>query len=222
VEVLARRRGRSGELVLRRNGGDLEVILDGAFLISTANEASSRALVTAAVGHLEGDALEVLLGGLGLGYALDEALAEERVGRLTVAELEPVVVEWFREHGEERARRAAEDIRAGRARIVLEDVADVLAASPGAFDLVALDTDNGPQWLVRTDNARLYGEQGIALASTALRPGGAAVFWSPDRYPDFERLLRSRFARLLTVPAHDVVQGRRHEYTMYVALRGVD
>ena len=45
VDVLERVAGRSGELVLRRSGADLEVILNGAFLISTANEASSRAMV---------------------------------------------------------------------------------------------------------------------------------------------------------------------------------
>jgi hypothetical protein len=27
------------------------------------------------------------------------------------------------------------------------------------------------------------------------------------------------YARLVAVPAHDVVDGRRHDYTMYVALR---
>ena len=74
VDVLERVAGRSGELVLRRSGADLEVILNGAFLISTANDASSRAMVSAALPHLAGDALDVLIGGLGLGYALDEAL----------------------------------------------------------------------------------------------------------------------------------------------------
>ena len=47
TEVVERVEGRSGELVLRRRSGHLEVILNGAFLISTENEASSRAMVTA-------------------------------------------------------------------------------------------------------------------------------------------------------------------------------
>ena len=53
VEVLERVQGRSGELVLRRSGAALEVILNGAFLISTANEVSSRAMVTAALPHTQ-------------------------------------------------------------------------------------------------------------------------------------------------------------------------
>lgn len=217
-EVIERTQGRSGELVLRRSRGHLEVILNGAFLISTENDASSRAMVAAAVPHLEGDALEVLIGGLGLGYALDEALSEPRVARVTVAELEPTVTRWFREHGEGRAERAAAGERAGRARIEHADVAEVLRRAAGLYDLVSLDTDNGPGWLVRDANAGLYDEAGVRLVAAALRPGGAAVFWSPDRYPAFEEVLAGVFARVVPEPAFDAVGGRRHEYTMYVCL----
>jgi spermidine synthase len=219
VEVLERGAGRSGELVLRRSGADLEVILNGAFLISTANDASSRALVTAALPHLGGDALEVLIGGLGLGYALDEALACARVAHVTVAEYEPAIVRWFRAYGEARAERAAAGERVGRASLEVADVADVLGARPQGFDLVSLDTDNGPGWLVREANAGLYSEAGMQLARRALRPGGAVVFWSPDRYAAFEQSLAGVFARVERVSAFDVVQGRHHEYTMYLGLR---
>ena len=219
VEVLEREAGRSGELVLRRSGAALEVILNGAFLISTANEVSSRAMVTAALPHLAGDALEVLIGGLGLGYALDEALAGGRVSGVTVAEYEPAIVRWFRAYGEGRAERAAAGERAGQATIAVADVVDVLKARPEGFDLVALDTDNGPDWLVREANAGLYSEAGVQLACRALRPGGAVVFWSPERYTGFERSLAGVFARVERVSAFEVVQGRRHEYTMYVGLR---
>jgi hypothetical protein len=170
LEVFDRAIGRSGELVLRRHGTDLEVIVNGTFLVSTANEASSRALVSAALPHLGGDALEVLIGGLGLGYALDEALVVERVSRVTVAEYEPVIVRWFRSHGEGRAKRAAAGERAGRAALEVADVADVLAARPGSFDLVLLDTDNGPEWLVRGSNAWRGAPCGRAERSCSGRP----------------------------------------------------
>jgi spermidine synthase len=219
AETIAGCQGRSGKLALRRRGDDLEVILNGAFLISTANEASSRALVTVALPYVPGDGLEVLIGGLGLGYALDEALACPRVARVTAVEYEPVVVDWFRRWGEGRAERAAAGERAGRARVVVADVADVLAASSGAFDLVCLDTDNGPRWLVREENSFLYLEQGVRAARDALRPGGAAVFWSPARYAEFEVLLSRVFARTHAEPAYDLVDGRRHAYTMYVGVR---
>jgi spermidine synthase len=217
-EELERAQGVSGELVLRRGPAGLEVIANGVFLVSAANAASSRALVEAAWPYVEGRALHVLIGGLGIGDALDEALACERVVRVTVAELEPVIVRWFREHGGEAAARVAEAERAGRARVECGDVA-VELGEPASWDVVALDTDNGPEWLVRDANAGLYAIAGLRRVYTALRPGGVAVFWSPDRYPLFEGDLADVFDGLERVAAVDVIDGRPHEYTMYVARR---
>jgi spermidine synthase len=213
---LERAQGLSGELVLRARGGHLEVISNGSFLISTENEASSRALVTAAGPWLSDGPLRILIGGLGLGYALDEALRLPSAETVTVAELEPVVVSWFERYGGERARRAGADHRAS---VVVADVMDVLQTASEAYDLICLDTDNGPQWLVREPNAALYGDGGIRAAFRALRPGGVAVFWSPERYPRFEAALAARFPLLRDVVAMDVVHGRSLEYVMYVAVK---
>ena len=242
--MLARAAGRSGELVLRRRGADLEVIADGVFLMSSANAASSRALVDAGVavvagapaGAASGQAhghgrargrrpgLRVLVAGLGLGYALDAALVESRVAHVTVVEYEPQVVAWFRTWGEERARRLAAAEAVGRARVLVSDALEVLRAAAtggeGRFDLIALDTDNGPGWLVREANAGLYDAAGVALAHAALRHGGAAVFWSPEPHPCFAARLAAVFARVEEVAADDRVGGRTHRCTMYLARRG--
>jgi spermidine synthase len=211
--------GLSGELVLRRGPAGLEIVAGGVFLVSAANAASSRAVVAAAWQYVGGGALDVLIGGLGIGDALVEALACERVASVTVAELEPVVVRWFHDYGGGPARRVEAAERAGRTRIVTADVADVLDQSEGSWDVVALDTDNGPEWLVRGENARLYASSGLRRVRAALRPGGVAVFWSPERYPSFEGDLREVFDEVEAVAAVDVIDGRPLEYTMYVARR---
>ncbi len=220
AQEIERVEGECGELVLRRGAAGLEIVANGVFLVSAANAASSRALVSAAWSRVRGDSLRVLIGGLGIGDALDEALACRRVAAVTVAELEPVIARWFREHGGDAARRAAAEERAGRARIVIADVAEVLAASPGAWDVVALDTDNGPEWLVRGGNAGLYAPEGLRRVRGALRPGGVAVYWSPARYPAFERELATVFGRVETTTVVDVIDGRPLDSTMYVATRG--
>mgnify|MGYP001570018413 CR=1 FL=1 len=227
TEVLSRAAGRSGELVLRRSGADMEVVAGGTFLISSANAVSSAALITAGLKYLE-DAgaprhgIEALIGGLGLGYSLDTALAEKRVGRVTVVEYEPTIVDWFRTYGGKRAERLAACETAACARVIVGDVADVMRENPCAFDLVALDTDNGPDWLVRESNAGLYDAPGLALARGALRPGGVAVFWSPERYDWFAARLAATFSQVKEVTAYDRIGGRSHEYTMYVARREAD
>jgi spermidine synthase len=218
-EEIERAQGVSGELVLRRGPAGLEIVANGVFLVSAANAASSRALAAAAWPHVRGDALRVLIGGLGIGDALDEALACERVATVTVAELEPVIVRWFRVYGGEPARRAQGAERAGRVHIVVADVAEWLAATANVWDVVALDTDNGPEWLVRGENARLYTPAGLCGVRAALRPGGVAVFWSPEDYPSFKGDLRDVFDDVQTVAVVDVIDGRPLEYTMYVARR---
>lgn len=205
-------RGRSGELVLLRRGEELQVVCNGAFVIASCNEQSSRALVAAARPSLPAGPLDVLIGGLGMGYALDEALDLPGLHSVTVAEYEPLIVEWFTTHMRERASRAERD---ARSRIVVTDVHDLLHAG-SRYDLIALDTDNGPQWPIKADNARLYEAGGLRLIAGALRPEGVVVFWSPERYEEFEAALHDSFGRVAAQPATDVVDGRSVDYTMFV------
>lgn len=219
IEEIERVQGVSGELVLRRGPAGLEIVANGVFLVSAANAASSRALAAAAWPYVAGDALDVLIGGLGIGDALDEALACKRVASVAVAELEPDIVRWFREHGGAAARRAAVAERAHRAHLATGDVADLLGRAREAWDVVLLDTDNGPEWLVRGENARLYTVAGLCAVHGALRPGGVAVFWSPEGSPSFEGDLRDVFHEVHLETAVDVIDGRPLTATMYVARR---
>ena len=79
-----------------------------------------------------------------------------------------------------------------------------------------LDTDNGPDGMLISDNAPLYSDRGIALTVAALRPGGAIVYWSVGDDPRFVTALRrARLAvQALHVRAHDTA-GPMH--TLYVA-----
>ena len=73
---------------------------------------------------------------------------------------------------------------------------------------------------MRGENAGLYAPAGLCRVRDALRPGGVAVFWSPERYPAFEGDLADVFDEVEPVAAVDVIDGRPLEYTMYVAGRG--
>jgi spermidine synthase len=210
--VVERGDGRSGELALLRRGGELQIVCNGAFVIASSNERSSRALIAAARPYLPDRQLDVLIGGLGMGYALDEALDLPALRGVTLAEYEPLIVEWFTTHMRERAARAERD---ARSRIVVADVRDLLAGG-ARYDLIALDTDNGPQWLIRAGNAGLYEAGGLRQAASAVRPDGVVVFWSPERYEAFEAALGGAFGAVSAAPARDVVEGRAIDYVMYV------
>ena len=71
----------------------------------------------------------------------------------------------------------------------------MLRASPGAFDAIMLDTDNGPDGLLMSENAPLYARSGVALTVAALRPGGSIVYWSVGADPKFAGALQRRGTR---------------------------
>ena len=158
-------------------------------------------MVTAALPYLAGDALEVLIGGLGLGYALDEALACPRVAHVTVAEYEPPHRALVRGMGEGRAERAAAGERVGpRASSSRLTWRTCCGRRRGASTSSLSTPTTGRNGSCARPTPGLYSEAGVGLAREALRPGGAAVFWSPERYPAFESCWLRVFGGVLPVP----------------------
>lgn len=74
---------------------------------------------------------------------------------------------------------------------MIGDVQEHLAQSRGVYDLILLDADNGPDFLVRQQNTGLYQSGGLASVGRALVPDGLAAFWSATASPEFERTLAS-------------------------------
>ncbi len=196
-EVLDRVVTPRGELVLRRVGDDLEIVSNGVFLMDTRDGRSERALVREAVAA-HGRARDLLVGGLGVGFSLVEAVGLGDLTTIDVVEIEPTLVGWHRTHLGGRTSDALAD---PRVHVVVADVADHLVAHPGAYDVVCLDVDNGPDWTVTDANAGLYGEAGLDRCLAALRPGGVLAVWSANAAPTYAAMLRAHLdeVRVLTV-----------------------
>ena len=211
VRTLERVTTPTGEVALRRRAGVFEIVSNGVFLMDTADGTSERLLVDAAVERCTADALRVLIGGLGVGFSLQRALAHERVAAVDVVEIEPVVVAWHERH----LRVVVGDVtKDARVRVVVGDVLEVLAATDERYDAVCLDTDNGPDWLVTPSNAALYDERGLTLVSAVLRDGGVLAMWSAAPSPALERRLREHFD---WVEVLDVPTDRGQPDVVYVA-----
>ncbi|WP_435744253.1 hypothetical protein [Nocardioides sp. SYSU DS0663] len=217
VEV-ARSESARGELVLRerREGGPavLELRANGVFVMDTAETTTERALASAALALVD-EPRTVLVGGLGLGFTLQEVLTDPRVERCTVVEIEESLVGWLRDgtvpHGP--ALLADE-----RVQVVVADIAVALAAAGAAsYDLVLLDVDNGPGYLVHDANAALYREPFLDTVRRVVRPGGAVVVWSADEAPELERALTAVFGDAEARPHGVSLQERDEHYWLYVA-----
>jgi spermidine synthase len=156
----------------------------------------------------------VLIGGLGLGFTLRAALPLLREdAEIVVAELLAEVIAWNADPRYDISVAAMAD---PRVRVMQDDVLAVLRQNAAGFDAIMLDTDNGADGMLMSENAALYAASGVATTVAALRPGGTIVYWSVGDDPKFVRTLeRSALTvRTLHVRAH-ATTGPMH--TLYVA-----
>ncbi len=216
---VARAESDRGELVLRRRVDDdgvevLELRANGVFVMDTRETSTERALATEALA-LVPSPREVLVGGLGLGFTLETVLADPRVQRCRVVEIEPALVGWMTDGTIAHGARLLADPRVD---VTVADVADAVAAArPASLDLVLLDVDNGPGYLVHDANAALYEQPFLAAVRRALAPGGMVVVWSADRAPTLALALEREFGAAAE-HGYDVrLQDRDEHYWLYAA-----
>lgn len=176
-------------LKLAHRDDEYVILADGKSLMSSGMYGSEEALATFACSRAR--TLErpcVLVGGLGMGFTLRATLDSlPPDATVVVAELVPEVVEW---NQGPLGPLAGNPLKDKRVRIETRDVAITLRSSPGKFDAVLLDVDNGPAALTSSDNAWLYDDQGIAAAFGALKRDGVLAVWSAREDRKFEKRLR--------------------------------
>ena len=85
---------------------------------------------------------------------------------------------------------AAHPLEDARVRVETGDVAATMRSSPGRFDAVLLDVDNGPSAFTASDNMALYDNQGVAAAHASLKSDGTIAVWSARDDRKFEQRLR--------------------------------
>ena len=223
VEV-ARSVSPRGEVVLReRRVKDApgtptfhELRVNGVFVMDTCETGSEEMLARAALQQCHSPRT-VLVGGLGLGYTVHELLSDHRVEHVLVAELEDALVTWLRDGTIPHGRPYLAD---GRLSVSVADVAQaVTEAAPASFDLILLDVDNGPDFLVHEHNAALYERAFLDQARDALRPGGVLAVWSSTEAPALAATLREVFGGSRREPQAVSLQGREETYWLHSAAR---
>ena len=219
-ELLGRSSAPDGtDIQLQRRDDEYLILANGKPLMSSRLYGSEEALATLGCRRaLARERPRILVGGLGMGFTLRAVLDAVPLDAIvTVAELVPAVIEWNRAPLGPLARHPLQD---RRVRILREDVGFTLRANPGGFDVVLLDTDNGPAAFTSGDNAGLYDNTGVAAAFAALRPGGTLAVWSAWEDRKFEQRLRFHgfVVEVVRVRARLHKGGPRH--TIFLAHKG--
>ena len=236
-EELDYRQTPLGELILRRrrilklDRDVVEVILNDEHLMSDMFTASEVALADIPMRRLEASGrgrVEIVVGGLGLGYTAKAVLGFRSVASLTVVEYLAPIIEWHEAGVLPLGTRLADD---PRCRFVEGDFfglargdAGFDPAAPGRrFDGIFLDIDHSPDFHLNPSHADLYSKAGLARLSRSLKDGGVFALWSNDP-PDmvFLEKLRSQFATADAeeVTFHNPLLEEDCVQTVYIATRG--
>jgi spermidine synthase len=225
-----------GAISLRRRseprlGGKIlyEVKLGEEFLMSSLFVEAEEELAALALQSLDAEELDVVVGGLGLGYTAAEALENEAVRSLLVIETMAPVISWHRLGLVPLGDKLALD---SRCSLVHGDFFK-LAASSGGFDpdnpgrlfhAVLLDIDHSPSHWLDMGNSTFYTDSGLTALAASLHPGGVFGLWSNDP-PDeaFVSLLGEVFAsaKFHLVTFANPYTGGESSNTIYLAYKEV-
>ncbi len=177
------------ELRLFQRWDDFMIVLDRNELMSTRMSGSEQALATLTCARLgQRRAPRLLIGGYGMGFTLRAALAVlGKDAHVAIAEIVPEIIHWARGP---MAALTAGCLDDPRVSLISGDVGAVIQTSPGGYDAILLDVDNGPDGLSRSANNRLYSARGLEAARAALSPGGILAIWSAGKDPAFTARLR--------------------------------
>jgi spermidine synthase len=202
-----------GVLSLRRRkqlstGADVyEIKLGDEFLMSSQFTKAEIELARLGLAALGRGNLDVVVGGLGLGYTAQAVLENPDVRSLIVVDALAEVIEWHEQGLLPLGKQLTGD---PRCRLVNGDFFALSASEDGfdpetprrRFDAILVDIDHSPRNLLHPRHAALYEPEGLARLAAHLHPGGVFALWSNDP-PDaaFERGLAGAFA---TIAAHVV------------------
>jgi spermidine synthase len=204
-----------------------EIKLGDEFLMSsqfTAAEIELARLGLAALGR--GD-IDVVVGGLGLGYTARAVLESPDVRSLIVVDALAEVIEWHEQGLLPLGRELTAD---PRCRLVNGDFFAMSSSAEGfdhrsqrrRFDAVLVDIDHSPRNLLHPRHAALYEPEGMARLAGHLHPGGVFALWSNDPPDDaFERVLAETFASSIShVVTFDNLRGDHDaSNVVYVAVK---
>ena len=192
-----------GDLTLRRRLEPLlqdrqvfEVKLGDEYLMSSLFTESERQLAILGLAPLNGE-LDVVIGGLGLGYTAAEVLKNRRVKTLLVIDLFQPVIDWHLANLVPNSETLTNDPRCELRQGDFFDLARTgfdRGHPDRKFDAVLLDIDHSPEHYLDPNNKSLYTANGLTAIKKQLRQGGTFALWSNDRASDdFTEHLRSVF-----------------------------
>lgn len=195
-KTLATIQTEEGLLELRQRGAkDFLITVGGLVLMNSLSNRSEIVLGELGCRHLgKHPAPRVLVGGLGMGFTLKAVLDVLPAGaEVTVAELNPIVVEWCRGPLALLTGGAVDD---PRVTVEISDVADLVRRvarddSREKFDAIVFDLYKGPHFHTDKRDDPLYGSRAVGNVYAALKRDGLFTVWGENYDQGFDKRLKA-------------------------------
>ncbi len=190
-------------MVLYQHDKDFSIMINGVDLMHSRRHQSELELARLGCSHLaQKKAPSILIGGLGMGYTLRQALdILPADANIVVAELITDVVEWNHAFLGHLNNYPLKD---KRVELKTLDIVELISDCRNRFDAILLDVDNGPDAITDSGNNRLYNHSGLWSCQQALRKKGCLAIWSAKPCKPFEKIVQSCgfHVHCFRVPAH--------------------
>lgn len=174
--------------------------------------------------------LDIVVGGLGLGYTAIAVLEDPKVRSLRVIDVMEPVIDWHQRGLVPLGEKLTSD---PRCTLVHADFFEV-ATSSGGFDpadpdrlvhAILLDIDHSPSHWLNSGNSTFYTESALQSMANKLHPGGVFGLWSNDPpEKEFINLLESVFesteSHIVTFP--NPYTDSDSTNTVYTACKKID
>lgn len=217
-----------------RLGGKLlyEAKLGDEFLMSSLFTESEIQLSKLALAALKKtkykDNLDIVVGGLCLGYTAVAALEDSAVRALKVIEVMKPVIEWHQRGLVPLGKELTND---SRCTLVNADFFAVATSDGESFDdsgkqvhAVLLDIDHSPTHWLNEENSSFYTEESLNKLANKIVPGGIFGLWSNDP-PDEEfisllnKVFQSAESHIVSFP--NLYTDKESSCTVYIAYMDV-
>jgi hypothetical protein len=208
-----------------------EVKMNDEFLMSSLFVEAEVALSKLGLAKFGDQALDVVVGGLGLGYTAKAALDFDNVTSLCVVDVMAPVISWHEQGLVPLGNELTNDVRC---RYALGDFFEFATADNINFDgstadpeqgpskvhAVLLDIDHTPSYWLNPENSRFYSTESLTAMKNKIHAGGVFGLWS-DEAPeqDFVNVLESVFDKVETHMVYfpNPYTGEKSSNSVYIA-----
>jgi len=222
-----------GEISLRRRAeprldGKIlyEVKLGDEFLMSSLFTEAEEQLSTIGLRTLGDKNLDVVVGGLGLGYTAQAALNFPNVNSLIIIDVMKPVIDWHQRELVPLGKELNDD---PRCKLIHGDFFELATDDSRGFyndeseklaHAILLDIDHSPSHWLNPENESFYSTTGLQSMAEKLHNGGLFGMWSNDPpEADFIQLLEQVFASVSSevISFPNPYSGAESTNTIYLA-----